>query len=91
MWRIASRRAGVNGFTPNDLHQFAALVLIEQGPSVKAVQTFLGHAKASMTLDTYAHRWPSSDDQVRTALDRVLGAAVSPVCHSEQAEVADLR
>ena len=40
--------------TPHDLRHTAASVAVSAGANVKAVQRRLGHAKASMTLDTYA-------------------------------------
>lgn len=43
--------------------------MIEAGCSVKVVQHHLGHAKASITLDTYAHLWPDSEGTTRKALD----------------------
>jgi hypothetical protein len=45
---------------------------------VKTVQSRLGHASATETLDTYAHLWPDSEDRTREAVDSALGAAVSP-------------
>jgi integrase len=56
MWTTAARRAGVVGFTPHDVRHFSASVHIDQGASVKAVQEFLGHASAAVTLNTSAHR-----------------------------------
>ncbi|HEY2301852.1 MAG TPA: site-specific integrase [Acidimicrobiales bacterium] len=91
LWRDAARRAGCPGKSPHDLRHFAASALINEGASVKAVQMFLGHASASVTLDTYAHLWPSDDDRIRVALDRVLAAPVSSSCHVEPARAADLR
>ena len=38
---------------------------------MKAVQTFLGHATAMETLDTYGHLWP--DDDERSGLDGAHG------------------
>jgi len=31
------------------------------------VQRALGHAKASTTLETYSHLWPSAEDKTRRA------------------------
>ena len=41
---------------------------------MKVVQTRLGHASASETLDTYSHLWPDAEDRTRLAIDSVLGA-----------------
>ncbi len=81
VWQKAVREAGIEGFTFHDLRHFCASVLISRGSSVKTVQRFLGHASAKVTLDTYAHLWPDDEDRTRLAIDEVLGAAVSPMCH----------
>jgi len=39
------------------------------------VQSFLGHATAAETLDTYGHLWPDDEDRLRAGIDSVLGAA----------------
>lgn len=54
-------------------NHFYASLLIRHGESVKVVQSRLGHATASETLDTYGHLWPDSDDRTRQAVDKVLG------------------
>jgi integrase len=42
---------------------------------VKAVQRMLGHAKASMTLDTYADLFDEDLDAVAVGLDEAIRAA----------------
>ena len=83
LWRVAAKKAGVDGFTPHDLRHFAASVLIDQGANVKAVQKHLGHSSAVTTLNVYAHLGPESEDVTRRALDAGLAAVVSPSCHGE--------
>jgi integrase len=61
------------GTTWHDFRHFYASVLIRGGASVKVVQARLGHAKASETLDTYAHLWPAEDDETRLVIDGVFG------------------
>jgi hypothetical protein len=49
-----------------------------EGPpavSVKAVQTNLGHASATVTLNVYGHFMPDDEDRTRAAVDLVLGAS----------------
>ena len=53
-------------------HHYASL-LIRHGESVKVVQSRLGHASASETLDTYSHLWPDFEDRTREAVDEFLG------------------
>jgi integrase len=61
-----------------DLRHTAASLLIREGASVKAVQRQLGHATASITLDTYGHLFPDELDALATRLedlhDRALEA-----------------
>ena len=58
------------------------LMVASVGCSVKVVQHHLGHAKASTTLDTYAHLWPDSEDTTRRVLEAVLERIVSHACHA---------
>ena len=62
--------------TPHDLRHTAASLAISSGANVKAVQRMLGHASASMTLDTYADLFDDDLDGVATALDEARRAAV---------------
>lgn len=63
--------------TPHDLRHTAASLAISSGANVKAVQRMLGHASASMTLDTYAHLFDDDLDHVAAALDRARCAATA--------------
>ncbi|WP_235562448.1 tyrosine-type recombinase/integrase [Microbacterium sp. Root1433D1] len=62
--------------TPHDLRHTAASLAISAGANVKAVQRMLGHASASMTLDTYADLFDDDLDGVADALDQARRAAV---------------
>ena len=45
----------------------------------------LHRASALMTLDTYSHLWPDSDDSTRVAVDQVLGnPPVSQACQTAE-------
>jgi integrase len=74
-----------------DLRHMAASLLIREGASVKAVQRQLGHATASITLDTYGHLFPDELDALAERLEdlraRALAtrraAEVSPQCRPE--------
>jgi len=78
-WRRACRLAGVEGFTLHSCRHFYASGLIAAGCDVVTVQRALGHAKATTTLDTYSHLWPTAEDRTRRAasnlIDGVLGGA----------------
>jgi hypothetical protein len=54
-----------------------ASLLIAQGASVKAVQAQLGHATASITLDTYGHLFPSEMEALADRLELVRDAALA--------------
>ena len=51
---------------------------IAAGADVKVVQRMLGHADASMTLNTYADLWPDRLDEVVEAVSRRRDAALRP-------------
>lgn len=74
LWRTACRRAGVVGVTLHDCRHYYASGLIAAGCDVVTVQRALGHAKATTTLDTYSHLWPSAEDRTRRAADELLSA-----------------
>jgi integrase len=54
-------------------HTFAAL-MIAAGVNAKALQTFMGHANISITLDRYGHLMPGSEDEAAGLLDSYLSA-----------------
>ncbi|MDT0309268.1 site-specific integrase [Streptomyces sp. DSM 44917] len=66
---------GGRGVTPHKLRHTAASLAISAGADVKVVQTMLGHASATMTLDVYGHLFPDRLDQVADALDAQRTAA----------------
>src|SRR5664280_579409 len=73
IWRKAVGPLGIRlGDGYHELRHFYASLLIGSGASVKVVQERLGHTTAQMTLDTYAHLWPDSDDTTRGAVDGVF-------------------
>nr|WP_307861060.1 site-specific integrase [Microbacterium sp. SD291] len=63
--------------TPHDLRHTAASLAISAGANVKAVQRMLGHASASMTLDTYADLFDDDLDSVAIALDQARRAVIT--------------
>jgi len=54
---------------------------------VVTVQRSLGHAKATTTLNTYAHLWPTAEDRTRKAAESIMSASLGdPVAtHAELA------
>ncbi|WP_312870385.1 tyrosine-type recombinase/integrase [Gordonia asplenii] len=61
--------------SPHDLRHTAASLAISAGANVLALQRMLGHAKASMTLDTYSDLFDGDLDHVAGALDAKIAAS----------------
>jgi integrase len=75
-WRPVAKSVGLeSGVGMHALRHWYASALIRHGESVKVVQSRLGHASASETLDTYSHLWPDSEDRTRSAVELALGGA----------------
>jgi len=62
--------------TPHDLRHTAASLAISAGANVKAVQAMLGHASATMTLDTYADLFDDDLEAVAARLDEARARQV---------------
>jgi integrase len=61
--------------TPHDLRHTAASLAVSTGANAKALQRMLGHAKASMTLATYADLFDDDLDGVADSLDAAIKSA----------------
>lgn len=79
LWERARHRAGVSGVRFHDLRHFYASGLIHSGCDVVTVQRALGHSSASITLNTYAHLWPTAEDRTRAAAAGLLATALADV------------
>ena len=66
----AAKAIGIPGLHPHELRHTAASLAIAAGADVKVVQQMLGHASATMTMDTYGHLFENRLDEVADALDR---------------------
>ncbi|MEW1708012.1 site-specific integrase [Microbacterium sp. NPDC089190] len=66
------------GFRIHDLRHYFASLLIAAGLDIKVVQTRMRHASPVITLRTYGHLWPDTDDTSRAAVAAVLGARKNP-------------
>ncbi len=60
---------------PHQLRHTAASLAIASGADIKVVQQMLGHASATMTLDTYGHLFDDRLDEVSDAMDAARAAA----------------
>jgi integrase len=75
-WRKTLREAGLSGIKLHDLRHFYASGLIAAGCDVVTVQRSLGHAKATTTLNTYAHLWRTAEDRTRKAAESIMSASL---------------
>lgn len=67
-WRRIREEVGLPAeVTLHTLRHTYASNLIASGCDVVTVQRALGHAQPSITLNTYAHLWPSAEDKRRAA------------------------
>ena len=71
----AAGAIGIPDLHPHQLRHTAASLAIASGADVKVVQQMLGHASATMTLDTYGHLFDDRLDEVGDAMDRARTAA----------------
>lgn len=74
VFRRAVKGAGldVEGLTPHSLRHTYASLCIAAGVDVVTLQSALGHANATETLNTYSHLWPEKLDDLAEALDKLL-------------------
>jgi hypothetical protein len=56
---------------------------------VVTVQRSLGHAKATTTLNTYAHLWPTAEDRTRKAAESIMSASLGPPAGTFEDMAAD--
>src|SRR5665811_2406919 len=75
-WRKTLRVAGLSDIKLHDLRHFYASGPIAAGCDVVTVQRSLGHAKATTTLNTYAHLWPTAEDRTRKAAQSIIDASL---------------
>jgi len=54
-------------------HTYASL-MIAAGVNAKALQTFMGHANISVTLDRYGHLMPGTETEAAKLLETYLSA-----------------
>ncbi len=85
-WRRTLRDARLSGIKLHDLRHFYASGLIAAGCDVVTVQRSLGHAKATTTLNTYAHLWPTAEDRTRRAAESIMSASLG---QQQAPEIAD--
>lgn len=68
-------KAGIDkSFTFHDLRHTHASLLLLDGINPKIVQERLGHASIEMTLDTYSHLLPDTQDVAVQAISAFLNS-----------------
>jgi integrase len=75
-WHKARKTAGCGAVKLHDLRHYYASGLIAAGCDVVTAQRALGHASATVTLNTYAHLWPTAEDRTRAAAAAMLADAL---------------
>ena len=70
-------RAGLRRIRFHDLRHTYTALLIAQGENVKFIQSQLGHASATTTLDRYGHLLPDGQRQTGPKLDDQIFGAIS--------------
>ena len=73
------------GTGSHDLRHFYASVLVAANLNPKVIQTRLGHATITETMDTYGHLFPDAEGLGRGALDAVLGETPGELEENQQA------
>lgn len=68
----ALRRTGLDRMRPYDLRHSAATLLLAAGEHPKVVAELLGHAKVTLTLDTYSHVTPGMLDQAANRMESIV-------------------
>ncbi|MEV8337035.1 tyrosine-type recombinase/integrase [Leucobacter sp. NPDC077196] len=81
-WAKTRTAASVDGVRLHDLRHFYASGLIANGCDVVTVQQALGHAKATTTLNTYSHLWPTAEDKTRAAVGAIARTALAAAADS---------
>ncbi|MFG6446464.1 tyrosine-type recombinase/integrase [Microbacterium sp. P07] len=77
-WRRIRAAAGVgDDVTIHTLRHTYASNLIASGCDVVTVQRALGHAQPSITLNVYAHLWPSAEDKTRAATAEFMSSVLT--------------
>lgn len=74
IWKPARAAAGVE-CRFHDLRHTSVALAIAEGAHPKAIQTRMGHASISITLDRYGHLFPELDEAIAVSFGERLAAA----------------
>jgi integrase len=73
--RRAWRTADLNSITLHECRHTYASLMIAAGVNAKALQTFMGHASITVTLDRYGKLFPGSESEAAVLLNAYLERA----------------
>ena len=73
-WRAYREEIGFGDLLIHELRHTQATLLLGSGADIKTVQTRLGHASASLTLDQYAHAMPANDKAAAQLMGSIFGS-----------------
>lgn len=71
-FRPALKAAGIEQIRFHDLRHTYASLLIEQGENIKYIQTQLGHASPTVTLNVYAHLMKPTNQEAAKKLESMI-------------------
>jgi integrase len=66
--------AELERLTPHELRHSYAAMMVAAGVNAKALQSFMGHASITVTLDTYGHLMPGSEAEAAVLVETYLTA-----------------
>ncbi len=73
----AWKAAGLKRITMHECRHTYASLMIDAGVNAKALQTYMGHASISITMDRYGHLMPGNEEEAAGLLDTYLNRADS--------------
>lgn len=80
--RRAWKEAKLEPVTLHECRHTFATLMIAAGVNAKALQTFMGHASITITLDRYGHLFPGSEEEAAALLDSYLARASDGLLHA---------
>ena len=75
-FKPALKRAGIDEIRFHDLRHTYASLLLANGAQMKYVQSQLGHASITMTMDLYTHLLPEVNDKCVNLLNNIVNTTV---------------
>lgn len=73
VWNPVLRAAEVRQRPPHHARHTYATLSLSAGVPIHVVSAVLGHSRASVTLDTYAHYLPAQQQSATAAIERLIG------------------